>query len=475
MRIGLGEPRIVRDSSAPPPVIFEVEIGVECVGIEKIDLGEEDVEGAGHPGGGAEGGAPTKIDPLPADGEDLMADVLAPVVHRVDEARATRREPRKRCIAPVVGENDRFGGDGRANRVGQGAILGAELVLPAPPLTREVRPERAPGRRLQAVGDQLTAVLSHEAPDPLVPVPVREVAEEEGAVEVAGVSCRPADGVQRGAIDREEVVLEDSRAQHHIVDRAIRPAHGGEPGLQMRRESFHDPAGGVHLREEGRVPPENRPEMEPDAARIIQMEDVNEFVEREQAQPVVAVGERGLGSRRVRVDGDAVARKGGRQTIRIIDMVRDQKLDPSSRRRNELAGEKLVRPLGAGSGASGEGLQAGRKGDVEVVRPERSPLLVRRHRLGHRVQWREEDPAQEQEEGERGGKAPRSIIYQPAPGAARSAVRSRTKESIARTCACASRSMNSGSRRAASCCGNIIYRLSVRTDGIHELRVIARF
>ncbi len=102
------------------------------------------------------------------------------------------------------------------------------------------------------------------------------------------------------------------------------------------------------------------------------MKDVRQLVYDHEPFPAVVGLERGIGNRRDEQNREAVGRKGGREAVRRIDVIRQRQVHDAARRM-ELTRQQRVRTLGLGRRHNRARAIARTKVDAEVLGVEGAP------------------------------------------------------------------------------------------------------
>ena len=106
------------------------------------------------------------------------------------------------------------------------------------------------------------------------------------------------------------------------------------------------------------------------------MKDVRQLVHDHEPFPGVVGLQRGIGHRRDEQNREAVGGKGGRESVRGVDVVRQREIDYAARRM-QLARQKRVRSLGLGRREDGSRAIARTEMEAEVLGVEGAPATGR--------------------------------------------------------------------------------------------------
>ncbi len=106
------------------------------------------------------------------------------------------------------------------------------------------------------------------------------------------------------------------------------------------------------------------------------MKDVRQLVHDHEPFPAVVRLERGIGDRWDEQNREAVGRKGGREAVGRIDVVRQRDVHDAARRM-QLARQQRVRPLGLGRREGRAGAKARTEMNAEMFGVERAPGTCR--------------------------------------------------------------------------------------------------
>ncbi len=272
--------------------------------------------------------------------------------------------------------------------------LGSERLLQPllklPPQRLQILAKRAAGIAVDPERYQIVAVCLHQPARGILTVPLRQITVEIDSVEIVRDPGRPAAQRKIHLLQRFQPAQQLQAHQHAIVGTLPPPVTTLVVGFHVGRQPLLQPGRLQDVGKQKRITAEHPAQSGRDSSGLIQMQHVAVFMNDEQLEPVITVGQFPdvVGYHRKEQHPGEGRDRG--HTVRPSRFIRQYQLDRLLRLPTKPGGEDTVYALGDLTYPSRERFLACGKVDTEMGGAQGTPLQGRIHRRGLRVPHQKE-------------------------------------------------------------------------------------